>query len=391
MSRILYIDATQGASGDMLLGALVDLGVPLDRLRRALDTLPLAFRLEARRIVRAGLAATKLDVLVDEPGPERGWHEIRETLEGAALDPRVRERALAVFRRLIEAEAEVHGTTPDEVHLHEAGGADALIDVVGAVVALAELEVERIVVSPMTTGFGELRCAHGVYSVPAPATALLVRGAPVRGGNVEAERLTPTGAALLTTLADAWGPLPPMRPTAVGLGAGSRDLGDVPNMLRVISGLADAPAPGEREVAVLECTLDDQTPQAVAHAASRLLGAGALEAFTGPVTMKKGRAGHHLTVLAKPEDASRLARDVLRHTSSFGVRMRVERRFELEREVVRVDTEYGPVPVKLGWFAGELLQAWPEYDDCAALAEARGVPLKEIQQAALRSFEGRRR
>jgi len=391
--RLLWVDASQGASGDMLLGALVDLGVEPAELRAALEALPVGgWSLEARKIVRCGLAATKVDVTVDEPSAHRGWHELEPIATHASLAPRVRERARAVFRRLIEAEAEVHGRSPEEVHLHEAGAVDAIVDVIGTCVGLERLGIEQIVVSAMTTGFGQIECAHGVYPVPAPATAALVRGLPVRGGSVEAERLTPTGAAILTTLADRWGSLPEMTLTATGNGAGSRDLGAVPNMLRLMLGQTDRDSvelPGG-EVAVLECTVDDATPQALAFACARWIEDGALDAFTAPVTMKKGRQGHHLTVLARPEELERLARRMLTETSSLGLRYRLERRFELERSVRRVETEFGPVDIKVGMLEGRRVQVAPEYDDCATLAERHGVPLTRIQRAALRAFESDR-
>jgi len=388
--KLAWIDASQGASGDMLLGAFVDLGLPLEQLRAQLSSLPVeGWELRSRPIVRCGLAATKVDVTIDEEAPGRGWREIARIVEGGSLAPRVRARSLAIFRRLIEAEAEVHGRPPDEIHLHEAGAIDAIVDVVGACVALEQLEIDEIVVSAMTTGFGEIHCAHGVYPVPAPATAVLVRGAPVRGGTIESERLTPTGAAILTTLADRWGSLPAMRPTAIGQGAGSRELDGTPNLLRVILGEAQPASGGltaRGEVAVIECTVDDATPQALAFAARGLLAAGALDVYTGPVTMKKGRQGHQLTVLGHPEDLAALARQVLRETSTLGLRFRLEQRFELERSVCRVQTEYGPVGVKVGMLDGEVLHAWPEYDDCATLAERHGVPLSRVQQAALGAY-----
>ena len=300
------------------------------------------------------------------------------------------KRSLAIFRRLFEAEAEVHGRAPDEVHLHEAGGIDAIVDVVGTVVGLAHFAPHEIVVSEMTTGYGEVACAHGKYPVPAPATTLLVRGAPVRAGDVEAERLTPTGAAILTTLASDWGALPPMRPTAVGHGAGTRELNQVPNALRMIFGESERAAAGlagiEGQVAVLECTVDDTTPQALAFAAERLLDAGALEAFTSPITMKKSRQGHHLTVLGRPEDLTRLARQMLDDTSTLGLRFRLEQRFELERAVHPVETRYGTVRVKVGLLDGRVLHAWPEYEDCATLAERHGASLSDVQQAALETY-----
>jgi len=391
-SRILWIDAARGASGDMLLGGLVDLGVPLERIREAIESLPLTgWIISARRVDRCGLACTKIDVKVEEHGHDRTWSDIESILRGGSLAPEVLTRSLAIFRRLFEAEAEVHGRAPDEIHLHEAGGIDAIVDVVGTVVGLAHLAPQEIVVSEMTTGYGEVPCAHGKYPVPAPATALLVRGAPVRAGDIEIERLTPTGAAILTSIASDWGFLPPMRPAAVGHGAGTHELSHVPNALRMILGDSERAAAGlagiEGQVAVLECTVDDATPQALAFAAERLLDAGALEVFTSPVTMKKGRQGHHLTVLGRPEDLTRLARRMLGDTSTLGLRFRLEQRFELERAVRPVETRFGTVRVKVGLLDGRVLHAWPEYEDCASLAERHGAPLSDVQQAALEAHK----
>ena len=307
--KILFVDGTSGAAGDMVLGALVDLGVPLARIRRALESLPVeGWRLSSRRVTRAGLTARKISVRLSGDHPGRGWRDIRRILKAGELKPTVRERALKIFRRLIEAEAEVHGVAPEKVHLHEVGGIDAIVDIVGACVALDHLAPDRIVVSTLTTGAGTVRCAHGIYPVPAPATARLVRGVPVRGGDIEIERLTPTGAAILTTVADAWGTLPAMLPSKVGHGAGDRDLGDDPNFLTMILGhsaLAAARSGSDGEALVLEFNVDDATPQALAYASERLFREGALEVYTTPVHMKKGRSGHQITVLAN--DAPRNA------------------------------------------------------------------------------------
>lgn len=382
---ILWIDAGQGGSGDMMLGALVDLGVPIDVIRDAIRALPMdGWTLEARSMTRCGLAATKVEVTVDEHVHGRNWSELQAIVRGGTLARPIAERSLSIFRRLIEAEAEVHGRSPEEVHLHEAGGTDAIVDVVGSVAGWCHLAPAETVVSAMTTGFGQIRCAHGLYPVPAPATALLLRGAPVQGGEIEAERLTPTGAAILIGLADRFGTLPAMRPRAVGNGAGTRDLGACPNMLRLILGEGEAGRPTHSgEVEVLECTLDDITPQALSHAVERLFAAGAIEVFTSPVAMKKGRSGQLLTVLCRCDDAERLAEVAFRQTTTLGIRTRRESRLELARDSVTVDTVYGAVRVKRGYWNGERVQCWPEYEDCAALADRHGVPLEQVQRAAL--------
>jgi uncharacterized protein (TIGR00299 family) protein len=390
--RWLYVDASQGASGDMLLAALVDAGAPLTRIRRALAGLPLSgYTIRAGHVTRCGLRLGRVEVRVRDDVHGRGWREIARIVGRAGLPARVRDRALAVFRRLIEAEAAVHGLAPEKVHLHEAGGTDAIVDVVGSCVALELLGVDRVFASPITTGYGEIRCAHGVYPVPAPATARLVRGVPTRGGELEGERLTPTGAALVTTLADRYGAPPPMRTLAEGYGAGAREFPGIPNALRATLGEADArTADVGAEVVVIECTVDDSTPQVLAHAAERLLASGALDVFTAAVTMKKGRLGHNVTVLGRPPQLAALARVLLEETSTLGVRFRTERRIELERRTEQVRTAYGTVRMKTGLLGGTS-RAWPEYDDCARIAAKRRVPLRDVQRAALAARGGRRR
>ncbi len=386
-ARVLWIDGSAGASGDMILGALVDLGVPLAAIRRAVSALPVRdFRLSSRRVARAGLAGRKVDVRVTRKQPARDFRDIRRILEGGKLAPPVRERALAVFRRLFQAEAEAHGVAPDRVHLHEAGAVDAIVDVVGACFGISWIDPGRIVVSRLTIGHGTVRCEHGLFPVPTPATALLVRGVPVTGGEVEEERLTPTGAAILTTLADSWGPMPALRPETIGWGAGTRDFQGIPNLLRMVVGTADGSGTlRRREVVAMELTVDDAPPQTIAYASERLQDAGALEVFTAPVHMKKGRAGHHVTVLCRDQDLDRLATVAFRETTTLGVRFRHEGRIELERKLERVKTRYGAVRVKVGLLDGRPVQAWPEYEDCAGLARRHGVPLKEIQREALRA------
>lgn len=391
--RVLHVDAFAGASGDMILGALLDIGVPLSTIRRALQRLPVrGWSLSSRRVRRAGIAARKVTVRLSGRARPRGWKQIRRIVERAGLDPPVRDRVLSVFRRLVEAEASVHGVAPEAVHLHEVGAVDAIVDVVGACVGFAHLAVERIVVSPLTTGYGEVRCEHGLYPVPAPATAWLTRGVPVRPGDVALESLTPTGAAVLTTVADAWGPPPAMRPEATGYGAGDRDTGERANLLRLTLGEARPPTlAGTGEILVVELDVDDAPAQNLAHAAERWIEAGALDVQLSPVQMKKGRPGHRVTVLGRPQDVERLAEIAFRETTTLGVRYRVDSRIELPREHVPVRTAYGRVRVKVGRLGERAVQAWPEYEDCLAVARRRGVALKEVQQAAMESYRTARR
>jgi pyridinium-3,5-bisthiocarboxylic acid mononucleotide nickel chelatase len=389
---VAWVDAGAGASGDMLLGALVDVGVPLSVLRRAVDALGLeGLSLRSRRVVRQGLAARKVSVRSGETRAHRRWKDIERILRRASLDEPVRNDALRVFRRLFDAESLVHGVPPDEVHLHEAGALDALADVVGACAGFRHLRADRLVVSPLTTGSGTVRCRHGLYPVPGPATTILIRDVPAGSGGAEGERLTPTGAAILTTLAGAWGPLPGMRIERIGHGAGDLDFDDRPNVLRILLGRADAPdriepLPAEAPILVLTFTVDDAPPQVLAYASDRLFESGALEVYTTPVLMKKGRSGHQLTVLARPEDLDALARVAFRETTTLGLRFRYESRVELQRKHVRVRTPWGPVRIKVGLRTGDPIQAWPEFEDCAALARREAVPLKQVQRAALDAY-----
>lgn len=389
-SRVLWVDATAGASGDMLLGALVDLGVPLSVLRAATRSLPLrGFRLSSRRVMRRGLAARKVDVHADDSVHGRRFSEVRRILRQGRLDPAVRDRAVAIFRRLFQAEAAAHGGDPETIHLHEAGAVDAIVDVVGACAGLAHLAPRRIVVSPLTTGSGRVDCAHGSYPVPGPAVTALLSGVPASSGGAAGERLTPTGAAILVALADGWGGLPAMRILSVGHGAGTLDFADRPNVMRLILGEETEPlreATGDApEVVVVEASVDDATPQLIAWTTEKLREAGALDVHVTPVVMKKGRPGQILTAVGRPDRLADLAGTILRETTTLGVRWRRESRVELERTVRALRTPFGTIRVKIGKFRGATLQAWPEYEDCAAAARRVGAPLKAVQLAALRA------
>jgi uncharacterized protein (TIGR00299 family) protein len=425
VSRLVYFDCASGAAGDMLLGALVDLGLPLDTLRAELRKLPLeGYRLEARKVLRSGLQATKVDVVIDgqkeEPErphehghphspshgrahghghahehlhdaahahghddghPHRGLRDILSLLERSTLDARVKERTTGLFRRLGEAEAAVHGTSPDEVRFHEVGAVDAIVDVVGGVVGLSWLGADRFVASPLNLGTGTVTMSHGSFAVPPPATARLVQGVPVYGAG-DGELLTPTGALLVTAHATGYGPLPAMRPEAVGHGAGTRDTAGRPNVLRLIVGTEEAAATGDR-VVVMEAELDDMPPQLCGPLMDRLLAAGALDVFYTPIQMKKGRPGLLVSVLAEPARREALEEVLFAETTTLGVRRQEWDRTVLEREVVPVETPYGTVGVKIGRRGGRVYNVQPEFDDCRRAADARGVAVKEVWAAAL--------
>lgn len=395
--KVLWLDATAGASGDMILGALVDLGAPFPAVKRAVASLALkGVRLTRRKVVRGAVSATKIDVAIAghrkddhhvHAGHARGHHgrtlaDIRKVIAGARLDAAVRDRALVIFRRLVEAEGEAHGVPAGRVHLHEAGAADAIADVVGVATALHAVGPDRIVVSPLTTGSGTVACAHGLYPVPGPATSLLLRGAPLSGIAADGERLTPTGAAILTSIAHEFGGPPAMRLSGVGHGAGSREYPERPNVVRAMLGVRDH-AVHAPEVVVVEFTVDDATPQVLAHAVLRIFAAGALDVHATAVHMKKGRVGQQITALTRPDRFDAVVRAALTETSTLGLRFRREERVELERMTETVDTPFGRIRIKIGKLAGEEIHATPEYDDCAAAAGKNRVPLFTVQQAAL--------
>lgn len=415
MGRIVYFDASAGAAGDMLLGALVDLGLPLEALSAELGKLSLTgYHLESRRVIRAGISASKVDVRIasqhhaDEHAhphshhhPDRhhdddhspaaahahsGRHlpEIRAMLESSGLDAPIKQRSIALFERLGRAEAAVHGTTPDQVHFHEVGAIDSIVDIVGGVIGLHWLNADRFVCSPLNLGGGTVKMSHGVVGVPPPATARLVEGVPVFGQG-DFERLTPTGALLLTGHATSYGVPPAMRIERTGTGAGDRDSQDRANVLRVYVGTEDVAVSSGR-VLVLECEIDDLQPQLLGPLIERLLGAGALDAYFTPIHMKKGRPGILISVLAEPTHREAIEALLFAETSTLGVRRQEWDRTVLDREVVSVETPYGRVGVKVGRRDGRVLNAQPEFDDCQRAAAERRVPLKEVFAAALAAY-----
>jgi hypothetical protein len=386
VSRVVYFDCASGAAGDMVLGAAVDLGLPLERLRDELARLPLGgYRLEAERVTRCSVSATRLHVRADAgEAPHRHLGDVLEILERSSLEPAVKQKAAALFRRLAEVEAEVHGSSPERVHFHEVGALDSIVDIVGGVIALSGLGPARFVSSPLNLGTGTVTTSHGTFAVPPPATTRLVAGVPVYGAG-EGELLTPTGALLVTGHATQYGPLPPLRIEKAGHGAGSRETPGRPNLLRLILGDDAGAGPGGR-VVVLETELDDAAPQLLGPLLERLLAAGALDAFFTPVQMKKGRPGVLVTVLAPPEQRCALEELLFRETTTLGVRRQEWLRSELERETASVDTPYGSVRVKIGRRGPTVYNAWPEFEDCQRRAAEAGVAVKEVLAAALAAW-----
>jgi len=386
--RLAWFDAGAGASGDMVLGALVGAGASLAAVQAAVDALDVEpVRLRESVVTRAGLAATRVDVQVPPSDVRRTWPDVRGLVESAALADEVRARALDVFARLARAEAAAHGITEDEVHFHEVGALDSLADVVGASAALHALRIGSAACTAVTVGGGTVRTAHGVLPVPVPAVVALLReaGAPARGGAVEHEACTPTGAALLGSVVSSWGPLPAMTVDAVGTGAGGRDDERVPNVLRVLVGSpADRTTDGSLdEAVVLEANVDDLDPRLWPGVLSALLAAGASDAWLTPILMKKGRPAHTLSVLTSPEQLAAVRAAVYAESSTIGMRVHRVGKDALEREVVDVHVRGRTVRVKLARSRGEVVNAVPEYDDVVAAAAALGAPVKAVLAEAV--------
>jgi pyridinium-3,5-bisthiocarboxylic acid mononucleotide nickel chelatase len=423
--RLAYLDCFSGISGDMFLGALVDAGVPPKLLEDAVAALNIGARLEISRVMRSGIAAIKVDVYAngekDAPReviaqhnkhshshshhhPEhdshdhkhehgRGLNEIRTIIEKAAISPGAQATAIKIFEALGQAEAEIHNTTIEKVHFHEVGAVDAMVDIVCAAVGAESLKIDQWICSPLNVGGGTVKCAHGTLPVPAPATLKLLQDAPVYSSGPQVELVTPTGAAIVRTLATRFANFPSMTIAKAGYGAGTRDFPDHPNLLRLTIGESAARVDAKRDadestetITILEANLDDLSPQVLAYAMERLLAEGALDVFSVPIQMKKGRAGALLTVLAKTEDADRLTKTIFAETTTLGVRGRQEQRQILSRRWQTVDTSWGPVRIKIANMNGTVSNYAPEYEDCRILAESKQVPLRTIMQEAIQQY-----
>ena len=440
--RIAYLDCFSGMSGDMFLGALIDAGVSPDVLEKTIAALNVGARLEISKVNRSGITATKVDVFVNgekelpreefwaqgehslahphdhehehssgdahahphshsptgsragapalhEHGHGRSLKEIQKIIAAAAISESAKKRALDIFAALGAAEAKIHNEEIESVHFHEVGAVDAMIDIVGAAVGVEALDVEEIVCSPLNVGGGTVKCAHGVFPVPAPATVELLQGAPVYSSGIQAELLTPTGAAIVKTLASRFGAFPEMKIAKSGYGAGTRDFPGHANVVRLTIGEAIptlAAKTSQETIAVLEANLDDLNPQVFGYVMDRLLEEGALDVFGMPVQMKKNRPGTLLTVLCKPEDAAKLTQLVFTETTTLGVRQRLEQRQVLARRWVTVPTPWGDVRMKIASMNGTVTNYAPEYEDCRRIATEQHVPLKAVMQEATQVY-----
>lgn len=401
--KTAYFDCYNGISGDMALGALIDLGVDPDELRRGLASLPVeGFEIRVDKVKRAGIQATCVDVVVDEAKDiHRKLADVYTIIDGAQLPDRVRERARKAFRRVGEAEAHVHRKSLETIHFHEVGCIDAIIDITGVMLGVEMLGIERVMASPLAVGQGTVRCRHGELPVPAPATAEILRDVPIYSGGIDAELTTPTGAALITTLADGFGPLPAIRTKAIGYGAGKREIPNQTNCLRVILGeTGTESAEGEEASDLDACTesqtlyrleteIDDMNPELFSALIQNLFALGVLDVHWSSVQMKKNRPGVALLVLTDPKRRDAAARTIFRETSTFGLRIVPVRRHCLKRSVDSVDTPFGAVRVKIGYWGEEILKVSPEYEECRRLAQSNDVALGRVYQAAVAAIERR--
>ena len=388
-----YLDGSAGISGDMFLSALLDAGISAQQLLAELKKIPLGFyELKRTRAVRGGLVGTRLEVKVPAQGSHRHLAEIETLIKGSGLSESVQAKARAIFHRLAEAEGKLHGKPPSEVHFHEVGAVDAIVDIVGASIGLELAGIGELFSSPLNVGGGRVEAAHGTLPVPAPATAELLKGVPVYSSGVEGELVTPTGAAIVSTLAKTFGPMPAMKVEQIGYGAGAMDFHGHPNVARLFIGeAADAETahtglPGDELVSVIEANLDDMSPQLYGYLVERALAKGALDVTCTAVQMKKGRPGIQVTVLSEPDKGDELAGLLFDETTTIGLRIYEARRKVLERESAEVETPYGRVRMKVAKRNGRVLNVAPEYDDCQRVAREKSVPLKEVMLAAQSAY-----
>lgn len=384
--RIAYFDCTSGISGDMTLGALADTGVDLAEIQAGIDSLGLpSCQLTSEEVKRHGFRATKIDVQHEPEHAHRHLHHITDMIDASNLSEGQKELARRIFTRLGESEAKVHGSTLRKVHFHEVGAVDSIADIVGSAIGLDLLNVDRIVCSPIPTGCGHIQIAHGRVGVPAPATAELLKGIPIEASSIDAELTTPTGAAIVATVVDEFGPLPGMTIESIGYGAGTKELKEQANVLRLMVGEAGDDHNSD-QVWVLETNLDDISGEVIGHCTTLLAEAGALDVYTTSIQMKKNRPGVKLSVLCDASLIKKLEKIVFRETSTLGIRRWPVSRHKLERRAHAVETEFGAVDGKLAVLADGSTSFSPEYESCRQVAEDKKVALKDVYEAARRAF-----
>ncbi len=393
MSKAIFFDCFSGISGDMLVGGLLDAGLPLELLSRELEKLGVKnFSLSAQKVVKGNIASTKFEVTPGEEHAHRHLHQIEKILQESDLAIRVKEMALQIFRRLAEAEALVHGTSPEKIHFHEVGAIDSIVDIVGACIGFDYFGIELFLSSALNVGKGTVRCAHGILPVPAPATAEMLKGIPIYSNQLEGELVTPTGAAIVSALCTGFGGVPSWRMERNGFGAGCRDFQGSANVVRIMVGeTGEEACPGtsaspKTSVIVLEANIDDMNPQIYGHLQEKLFDLGVLDFFTSPVQMKKNRPGTLLSVVVPVHLRQAAAELIFRETTTIGLRYYETGRMVLQREIEPVQVADLPVRIKISRLEGKIVNYAPEYEDCRQIANSKGVPFKVVYSRAIQEF-----
>ena len=380
--KILYFDCFSGVSGNMILGAMVDAGIDIKALKKELKKLDLhSYSLKVSKVKRKGIKGTKVDVIVDKKKHLHHTHykDIKRLIERSKLPEKIKEDSLSIFKNIAEAEAKIHRTSVDNVHFHEVGAVDSIVDVVGASICISLLNSDITLSSPINTGKGMVKTEHGLLPVPAPATTEMLKGFPSYSSDIEFELATPTGVGIITAMAKASNTIPVMKTNVIGYGAGSKDFSDSPNLLRIMIG--EGYSPSEQDsITVIESNIDDMNPQFYDHIMNRIFDAGALDVFLTPIIMKKNRPAVKITLLSDNDNVNKLADILLKETTSFGLRMYKTERIKLEKEIKTVKTEYGSTKVKIGKKNGKIINIAPEYEDCKRIANERGISIREVYE-----------
>lgn len=387
--RIAYFDCFAGAAGDMIVASLLDAGLEADFLKAQLATLGIdGLEIKIAETKRGGLRAVSFLPTAPDQHHHRNLAHITEIIERSGIDAKAKEVAIAVFNRLAAAEGAVHGKDPGQIHFHEVGALDSIVDIVSAAIGLAALKIDKIYCSALSVGGGTVKCAHGVLPVPAPATAELIKDVPITAGPVQKELLTPTAAAILTVVVERFGALPAMKIEAIGCGAGTLESEEFPNILRLVLGQGTEDAAADADsVCVLETNIDDTSGELVGSVTDKLFNNNALDVFTAPIYMKNNRPAIRMSVICELKDTQRLEQVIFQQGVTFGIRRQVLQRSKLAREFVPVETEYGEIKIKVGRLAGEVVNAKPEFSDCVAAAKTHNVAVKTVLDAAMSAYK----
>lgn len=397
--KIAYFDCFSGISGDMCIGALVDAGVDLSEIKNGLKKLPIEnYSLSVRKVLRCGISATKVDVIIKAKGKRlkaeaknqkseaKKWNDIEKIIKSSSLPDNIKQKGLHIFTRLFEAEAKIHDEPFDNVHLHELGGVDCLVDIFGTLIGLDILGVEEIYTSLINLGSGSIKTEHGILPVPAPATIELLKDYPVYSSDIPFELTTPTGAAIISGLKSKSSPLPEIRIEKIGYGAGNKDIKAIPNTLRILVGEETNADRGEDFVTIIETNIDDMNPQIYEHVVEELFRAGALDVFMESIIMKKGRPAIKLTAISKDNNIEKLTDILFRETTTIGVRFYKAQRKTLDREIKKIKTKYGDVRVKTSFLKGAVINISPEYEDVKAISRKTKIPIKTIMEEVLKAY-----